>query len=71
MPSVRINDGDLPSGTGVEGGRKKRPGETPDPARREPEPETAKTKENPRKPRRGEPLFGDADGADIFYTKQK
>ncbi len=71
MPSVRINDGDLPSGTGVEGGRKKRPDETPAPARREPEPETTKTEENPEKPRHTRPLFGDADGADIFYTKKK
>jgi hypothetical protein len=71
MPSVRINDGDLPAGTGVEGGRKKRPDETPGPARRDPEPEVKKADENPGKPRRGQPLFGDADDADIFYTKTK
>ncbi|WP_305066022.1 hypothetical protein [Methanoculleus sp.] len=53
------------------GGRKKKPDETPGPARREPEPETTKPKENSRKPRQGEPLFSDADGADIFYTKTK
>jgi hypothetical protein len=70
MPSVRINDGDLPSGAGVEGGRKKRPDETPGPARRDPEPET-KPKESRGKSRRGQPLFGDSDGADIFYTKTK
>ncbi|MCK9297617.1 hypothetical protein HL657_00985 [Methanoculleus sp. YWC-01] len=71
MPSVRINDGDLPSGTGVEGRRKERRDETPAPARREPEPEVKKAEENPEKPRRGQPLFGDADDADIFYTKTK
>ncbi|KLK88634.1 hypothetical protein SZ63_06465 [Methanoculleus sediminis] len=71
MPSVRINDGDLPSGTGVEGGRKKKPDETPTPARREPERETAKKAESPGKSRRGQPLFGDGDDADIFYTKTK
>ncbi|MDK2988686.1 MAG: hypothetical protein PWR16_215 [Methanoculleus sp.] len=71
MPNVRINDGDLPSGAGVEGGRKKKPDETPGPARQEPEPETTKPKESSRKPRQGEPLFSDADGADIFYTKTK
>ncbi|MDD2473914.1 MULTISPECIES: hypothetical protein [unclassified Methanoculleus] len=71
MPSVRINDGDLLSGTGVEGGRKKRPDETPAPTRRESEPDTTKTKEIPAKPRRGRPYFGDGDGADIFYTKKK
>ena len=71
MPSVRINDGDLPSGSGVEGGRKKKPEETPAPARREPERETAKKEGSRGKSRRREPLFGDGDDADIFYTKTK
>lgn len=75
MPRVRINDGDLPTGTGVEGGRKKKPDEAPPapPDRREPERETAKKEESRGKSRRGgEPLFGgDADDADIFYTKKK
>ncbi|MDD4567454.1 hypothetical protein L21_0759 [Methanoculleus chikugoensis] len=71
MPRVRINDGDLPTGTGVEGGRKKKPDEAPAPGRREPERETAKKEESRGKSRRGEPLFGDADDADIFYTKKK
>jgi len=71
MPSVRINDGDLPSGTGVEGRRKERPDESPGPARREPEPEVKKEEEHPGKPRRGRPLFGGGDDADIFYTKTK
>ncbi|MDN7011715.1 hypothetical protein FGW20_01400 [Methanoculleus sp. FWC-SCC3] len=71
MPSVRINDGDLPSGSGVEGGRKKKPDETPAPARREPEQETAKKEESRGKSRRGQPLFGDTGDADIFYTETK
>lgn len=71
MPRVQINDGDLPAGTGVEGGRKKRPEEAPAPTRREPERETVEKEESRKKPRRGGPLFGDGDDADIFYTKPK
>ncbi|NLB00565.1 MAG: hypothetical protein GX837_06325 [Methanomicrobiales archaeon] len=73
MPRVQINDGDLPAGTGVEGGRKKRrPEEAPAPTRREPERETVEREESRKKPRRrGGPLFGDGDDADIFYTKAK
>lgn len=70
MSRVRINDGDLPTGSGVEGGRKKVPDEAPAPARREPERETAKKEESRGKSRRREPLFGDGDEADIFYTKK-
>lgn len=71
MPRVQINDGDLPAGTGVEGGRKKRPDEAPTPTRREPGREAAKKEESRGKSRRGGPLFGDGDDADIFYTKAK
>ncbi|WP_292522078.1 hypothetical protein [Methanoculleus sp.] len=70
MPSVRINDGALSSGTGVEGGRKKRPDDIPAAASREPGPGTA-TEKNLVKPRQGRPRFGDGDSADIFYTKTK
>lgn len=71
MPRVRINDGDLPAGTGVEGGREKRPDEAPAPDNREPDRETEKKEESRGKSRRGQPLFGDGDDADIFYTRVK
>ena len=73
MPRVRINEGDLVSGTGVEGGRKKKRDEGPTPAPEKPaekEPAPAKGEANTKKPRQGRPLFGDADGADIFYTRK-
>jgi len=68
MPRVRINDGDLPTGSGVEGERKKVPDEAP--ARQEPERETPKKEESRGKSRRRDPLFGDGDDADIFYTRK-
>ncbi|MDK2916520.1 MAG: hypothetical protein PWR25_1077 [Euryarchaeota archaeon] len=71
MPRVRINDGALPAGSGVEGGRKKKPEETPTPDRREPERETAKQEESRGKSWRRGPLFGSGDDADIFYTRTK
>ncbi|WP_332448563.1 hypothetical protein [Methanoculleus sp.] len=72
MPSVRINDGDLPSGAGVEGGRKRRPDETPAPAREKPETTVEKDEQGSGKPRRARPRIGKDDrDADIFYTGTK
>lgn len=72
MPSVRINDGDLPTGTGVEGARKKRPDETPAPAREKPEPAAEKEERGSGKSRHVRPRIGKDDGgADIFYTRTK
>jgi len=72
MPSVRINDGDLPSGAGVEGGRKRRPGETPAPAREKPETAVEKNKQGSGKSRHVRPRIGKDDGdANIFYTGKK
>ena len=73
MSRVRITDGDLISGTGVEGGRKKKRDESPAPLPEKPaekEPAPIKEEANPKKPRQGRPLFGDAAGADIFYTRK-
>ena len=67
MPRVRINDGDLLSGTGVEGRRKRKRRDDP-PA---PEEQPKKVEQQPRKTPGGEPLFGDDEDADIFYTKKK
>ncbi|MDV2481127.1 hypothetical protein F8E02_03695 [Methanoculleus sp. Wushi-C6] len=72
MPSVRINDGDLPSGSGVEGGRKKKGDDTPAPDRREPGTATEKVERDPAKSRHTRPrIGGDDSGADIFYTGTK
>ncbi|HPZ32159.1 MAG TPA: hypothetical protein PLU40_03670 [Methanoculleus sp.] len=68
MPSIRIKNGDLPSGAGVEGGRKKRRDESQgSPAGQE---EPAKKEKMPQKSR-GQPQFEDTGNADIFYTKTK
>ena len=71
MPSVRINDGDLPSGSGVEGARKKKDDGTPAPDRREPGATAAKEEQAPVKSRHTRPRIGGDDGADIFYTGKK
>jgi hypothetical protein len=72
MPSVRINDGDLPSGSGVEGARKKKGDGTPAPDRREPGATAAKEEQAPVKSRHTRPRIGGGDGgADIFYTGKK
>jgi len=72
MPGIRIKNGDLPSGAGVEGGRKKRRDESQgSPAGEEETAQaTAKKEEKPRKSR-GLPQFEDSGNADIFYTKTK
>jgi hypothetical protein len=71
MPSVRINDGDLPSGAGVEGGRKRGPDETPAPAREKPS-TVEKDEQDSRKSRHARPKVGkDDESADIFYTGKK
>ncbi|HOI59092.1 MULTISPECIES: hypothetical protein [unclassified Methanoculleus] len=72
MPNVRINDGDLPAGSGVEGARKKRPDETPAPAREKPEPATEREEQSSGRSRHVRPrIGGDDGGADIFYTGTK
>jgi hypothetical protein len=72
MPSVRINDGDLPSGSGVEGARKKKGSGTPAPDRQEPETAAAKEEQTRGKTRPARPrIGGDDGGADIFYTGTK
>ncbi|HQD25720.1 MULTISPECIES: hypothetical protein [Methanoculleus] len=70
MPSVRINDGVLPSGAGVEGGRKKRPDEQQTPTSREPMPEVEKMGSHEKSRIRG-PRFAGDESADIFYTGTK
>ncbi|HNQ32500.1 MAG TPA: hypothetical protein PKJ93_01850 [Methanoculleus sp.] len=65
MPRVRINEGDLVSGAGVEGRRKKKIDESPEPPREEPA-----GKESAPVKKGGRPSFGDADGADIFFTRK-
>jgi len=72
MPGIKIKNGDLPSGAGVEGGRKKRRDESQGSPAGEDEPTqaTAKKEEKPRKSR-GRPQFEDSENADIFYTKTK
>ncbi|HOD85384.1 MAG TPA: hypothetical protein PKK41_02115 [Methanoculleus sp.] len=72
MPGIRIKNGDLPSGAGVEGGRKKRRDESQgSPAgQEEPAQATAKKEKKPQKSR-GQPQFEDTGNADIFYTKTK
>ncbi|MEG3056098.1 MAG: hypothetical protein ACOCG4_01695 [Methanoculleus sp.] len=63
MPRVRINQGDLLSGSGVEGRRKRRRDED-SPARE------AEAKDVEKRSRwRGRPIFDDIEG-DIFYTKR-
>ncbi|NLZ29339.1 MAG: hypothetical protein GX885_01080 [Methanomicrobiales archaeon] len=64
MPRVRINEGDLLSGSGVEGRRKRRRRDEDPPAHEE----EAKTVEK-RPRRRGRPIFEDIEN-DIFYTKR-
>ncbi len=64
MPRVRINDGDLHSGDGIEGRRKRKRSEDP-PAQKE-QPKTVEKKS----PRRGRPVFEDVE-SDIFYTKKR
>lgn len=72
MPSIRIKNGDLPSGAGVEGGRKKRRDESQGSraGQEEPTPATAKKEKMPQKSG-GQPQFEDTGNADIFYTKTK
>ncbi len=71
MPRVRINEGDLVSGAGVEGSRKKKRDESPAPPREEPaEKEPAPAREETGAKKRGRPLFGDGGGADIFFTRK-
>lgn len=65
MPRVRINDGDLLSGAGVEGRRKKKRHEALS-SREEPAEE-----EKPSRHRRGRPAFEEASSADIFYTRRE
>lgn len=64
MPRVRINDGDLHSGAGIEGRRKRKQSE--DPQALEEQPKTVEKKS----PRRGRPVFEDVE-SDIFYTKKR
>ena len=74
MSRVRITNGDLLSGAGVEGGRRKKHQETPparqEPAEKQPDAVEKPTEQSARKPRQGRPLFGDADDADIFYSRK-
>ncbi|HOB17465.1 MAG TPA: hypothetical protein PKK74_02040 [Candidatus Methanoculleus thermohydrogenotrophicum] len=63
MPRVRINEGDLLSGAGVEGRRKRKHNE--DPSTRKEQQEAVEK----RSRQQGRPIFGNVE-SDIFYTKR-